>query len=484
MKKIFMQSMVLLIAIAVFSQCDQANGSEGEAKDEKRGFSINELAPKPPLGWNSFDAWDCRIDESTFKETVDVMYEKLKPFGWEYAVIDYIWWHPNPGHWNTAENHYRRIGHPNIRFKEDGSLLNPDNTRMDEFGRLIPAVERFPSADGGKGFKDVADYVHDKGLKFGIHIMRGVHIGAVNQKLKIKGTEYTMDQIAEPWDTCRWNNHMYGVDATKPGAQEYYNSLFELYAQWGVDYVKVDDIAYPDFHGGEVALIKNAIENCGRPMVLSLSPGEALLGEANFLKDHANMWRISADFWDEWDHLRHSFDLLNSWSAHTGPGSWPDADMIPFGKISIDDRPHGPERMSMFTQNEHYTLMSLWAIARSPMMIGSDLLSTPDSILAFYQNEDVMYVNQYSENGHQARNEGDQIVWVADDQKSNDKFIALFNVSDKVQDVFFDLEWEMIRGKFEVKDLWTNKDIQLVKDRIKVELGPHEGTLLRVSEMK
>lgn len=451
---------------------------------DKKTFDINNFAPRPPMGWNSFDAWDCRIDEETFKKTVDVIDEKLKPYGWEYAVIDYIWWHPDPGHWNTAENHFRRIGHPNIRYNEDGTLLNPGNTRMDEYGRLIPAIERFPSSKNNSGFKSIGDYVHSKGLKFGIHIMRGIHTAAVINKLPIKGTKFTADQIAEPWDTCRWNNHMYGVDPTKPGAQEYYNSLFEMYAEWGVDYVKADDVLYPPFHEGEVTLMKNAIEHCGRPIILSLSPGEAHLGKAEFLKENANLWRISADFWDEWEHLKKNFELLNSWSPHTGNGSWPDADMIPFGRISLQDRPHGPERMSLFSENEHYTLMSLWSIARSPLMIGSDLLSTPDSILSFFTNEEILYVNQYSENGRQAVNEDGKIIWIANDQNSDDVFVGLFNTTDETQEVSFDLEWEMLRGTYSVRDLWEKKDIEKTKGHFKQELGPHLGKLYRLRSLE
>ena len=225
------------------------------------------LASTPPMGWNSFDAYDCRINEADFKATVDYMAEHLKPFGYEYVVVDYIWWHPDPGNWDTP----RRKGHPNIRYEEDGKPLHPEYTTMDQYGRLLPAVERFPSAAGGKGFKPLADYVHSKGLKFGIHIMRGIHRSAVYFDTPMKGTGYTAGQIGETWDQCNWCNHMYGVDPTRPGAQEYYNSLFELYAEWGVDFIKADDMMTPVYPKGEVELIRKAIEHCGRPMVLSLS---------------------------------------------------------------------------------------------------------------------------------------------------------------------------------------------------------------------
>ena len=268
------------------------------------------VAPTPPMGWNSFDAYDCRINEEEFKAHVDFMAENLLQYGWEYAVIDYIWWHPEPGNWETP----RRHGHPNIRYNADGSPLHPEFTTMDEYGRLMPAINRFPSAAGGKGFKPIADYVHSKGLKFGLHMMRGIHRMAAHQETAILGTDFTAKDIAEPWDTCRWLNQMYGVDPTKEGAQAYYNSLFELYASWEVDYIKADDMMYQNYHKGEIEMIHKAIENCGRPMVLSLSCGEAPLSQAHHLSTHANMWRISGDFWDDWDKIEHNFDLINACS--------------------------------------------------------------------------------------------------------------------------------------------------------------------------
>jgi alpha-galactosidase len=306
--------------IACDACCAEANPTD------HRAFAL-----KPPLGWNSFDAYDNRINEAEFKANADVMAERLLPYGWEYVVLDYIWWHPAPGNYETE----RRWGHPNIRYKESGEPLHPEYTRMDEYGRLLPCLERFPSAADGVGFKAIGDYLRSKGLKFGLHIMRGIHRAAYFYDTPIKGTPYTARDIAEPWDTCDWCNHMYGVDASKPGAQEYYNSLFELYAEWGVDYIKVDDISARDYQDGEIELIRNAIDNCGRPMVLSLSPGETPISMAKHVMEHANLWRISADFWDRWDALRHNFDLINAWSNFAGPGHWPDADMLPIGRTLL-----------------------------------------------------------------------------------------------------------------------------------------------------
>ena len=441
------------------------------------------------MGWNSFDAYDCRINETEFKAITDYMAENLKPFGYEYVVLDYIWWHPEPGNWNTP----RRKGHPNIRYTADGALLHPEYTTMDEFGRLLPAVERFPSSAGGAGFKPLADYVHSKGLKFGIHIMRGIHRVAFQADTPIKNSEYTARQIGEPWDTCNWCNQMYGVDHTKTGAQEYYNSIFELYAKWGVDYIKADDVLAPVYHRGEVELIRNAIENSGRSMVLSLSPGEAPLSDAKHLAENAHLWRISGDLWDEWEDIERNFDLLQSWSSHLAPGSWPDADMIPVGKISLNNRPHGPERKTMLSWNEQITLMTLWSMARSPLMIGADLLTMDDSTKWLLTNEEVLYVNQQSTANRQvirrkSKGEGSAepqfhyAVWSATDPENNDKFIGLFNLLDKESEVCFNMEWEMLRGVYNVRDLWQKKEIGTTEGSLCTKLGPHGTVLYRLSK--
>ena len=445
--------------------------------ENNKGTSI--IATTPPMGWNSFDAYDCRINEKEFKETVDYMAENLLKYGWEYAVIDYIWWHPEPGNWDTP----RRKGHPDLQYNEDGSALHPEYTTMDEYSRLLPSVKRFPSAAGGKGFKPIADYVHRKGMKFGIHIMRGIHREAAYNATSIMGSKATAKDIAEPFDTCNWCNHMYGVDASKDGAQEYYNSIFKLYAEWGVDFIKADDTMFGPYHEGEIEMMHKAIEQCGRPMVLSLSCGEAPLSRANHLVENSNMWRISGDFWDNWESLEHNFDLLNAWSPFIGEGHWPDADMLPIGKISLDDRPHGKERMSEFTMPEHYTLMSLWSIAKSPLMMGGDLLTTPESTMKFLKNDEVLYVNQHSVDNRQVLKQNNQAVWVATDPKNGDKFIAIFNLDDKKRTITFNLELESLRGDFKVRDLWEKEDIGIVNGALSADLESHGAKILRLTKV-
>ncbi|MEM9984513.1 MAG: glycoside hydrolase family 27 protein [Bacteroidota bacterium] len=468
---------LLALGLFIFS-CKtqtQGGGSSGATPD------FSSVAPTPPMGWNSFDAFDCRINEAEFKATVDFMAKELKSYGWEYAVLDYIWWHPEPGNWDTP----RRKGHPNLRYQADGSALHPEYVTMDENGLLEPSPERFPSSAGGKGLKPIADYVHEKGLKFGLHIMRGVHRQAVFEQRPIPDADGSLADFAEPVDTCLWCNHMFGVDHEDPGAQAYYDALFRQYAAWEVDYIKADDMIFPVYHAKELEMIRTAIDRCGRPMVLSLSPGEAPLARANHLKANANMWRISADFWDDWEKLRHNFDLLNAWSSHQEPGHWPDADMLPIGHISLDDRPHGPDRMSNFTWPEHYTLMTLWCIARSPLMMGGDLLTTPDSVIALLQNPEVLAVNQQSTANRQVfLRDGKEAAWYAEDPATGDAYVALFNLSEKEKNITFNLELEYLRDEYQVRDLWAQSDLSKAKGSLRVKLPSHGAGLYRLSAVK
>lgn len=477
MKYIKLTALALIFGISAFSQVQDKNKS-GAGKSEVAKMKSN-LAVTPPMGWNSFDAYDCRINEKEFKATVDYMAENLLQYGWNYAVIDYIWWNPEPGNWNTP----KRKGHPDIQFNADGSLKFPKDVTMDQYGRLLPSVERFPSAANGKGFKPIADYVHAKGMKFGIHIMRGIHRAAAFNGTPIMGSKATAKDIAEPFDTCNWCNNMFGVDASKAGAQEYYNSIFNLYAQWGVDFIKADDTMFPPYHKEEIEMMHKAIAQCGRPMVLSLSCGEAPVSRASHLIENANMWRISGDFWDNWESLEHNFDLLNAWSPFIGEGHWPDGDMLPIGRLSLDDRPHGKERMSNFTVPEHYTLMSLWSMAKSPLIMGGDLLTTPESTMKFLKNSEILYVNQHSTDNRQVIKNDGQAVWIATDPKNGDRFIGLFNLSEKEKEVKFTLENEGIRGDYSVRDLWEKKDIGTINTQIRAKIDSHGAKVFRLTKV-
>jgi len=389
MRNILFLSILLLHVSVLFSQ-------------HKNNFTS--WAVTPPMGWNSYDAYYGSITEKQFKEEVDVLSKKLVLHGYEYAIIDYCWFNPGPRGWDP--NHWVAfdVDHPHKSYRN-----NFEGMSMDQYGRLLPAVNRFPSASGGNGFRSIAAYVHVKGMKFGIHVMRGIAREALQKNTPVFGTNYFAKDIVDVHDSCVWNESMYGVDATKPGAQEYYNSIMNLYASWGVDFIKVDDIASPVYHMAEIDMIRHAIDQCGRKIILSLSPGDVLMGFANHVDHTANMYRISNDVWDRWRDVLHVFDLANQWSPFIGNGTWPDADMIPFGKLCLTGYPdahnnpnaiHG-EHFSRLNDEEQKTFISLWCIMRSPLIFGGSALYSDDSVFKILGNDAVLAIDKSSINNHQ-----------------------------------------------------------------------------------
>ena len=393
-----MKKSILCTLMGLFSLCIGAQtGKE---------LPFQKWALTPPMGWNSWDCFGPTIVESEVKSNADYMASKLLAYGWEYVVVDIRWFVENDkaGGYNQTDPIYV----------------------YDEYGRYTPAVNRFPSAGGGKGFKPLADYIHNLGLKFGIHIMRGIPKEAVAQKLPVKGTNgITCDMIANNDSACTWLRDNMKVDCTKKGAQEYYNSIFNLYAEWGVDFIKIDDLSRP-YHTGEIEMIRHAIDQCGRPIVLSMSPGETPLEKYEHARTHANMWRTVDDFWDNWSQLNYQFSVCAKWAPYIAPGTWPDADMLPLGKISIRGE-RGNERWTNFTKDEQYTLMSLWSIFKSPLMFGGNLPDNNAFTDSLLTNKEVLYMHNYSANNRQLSRLDHQIIWAADDPGNGDKFAAVFN---------------------------------------------------------
>lgn len=366
-------------------------------------------ASTPPMGWNSWDCYGPTVTEQEVKANTDYMATHLKKFGWEYVVVDIRWYVEN----DKAHG-----------YNEKNAAIV-----MDDYGRFLPAVNRFPSSADGRGFKPLADYIHGKGLKFGIHIMRGIPKLAVEKNTPILGSTATARDIYSTKELCAWLGDMYTVDAAKAGAQEYYNSLFNMYASWGVDFVKIDDISRP-YHKDEIELVRKAIDNCRRPIVLSFSPGETPIEDAEHVSSHANLWRIIDDFWDNWSQLNEHFSLFEKWIPYMGPGHWPDGDMLPLGRIGIRAE-RGDNRMSMFTEDEQYTLMSLFLICRSPLMFGGNLVDNDEFTLHLITNEEALAVLQKSKNNKLLFDDGEKIAWTADDVNSHDRYVALFYTSDK-----------------------------------------------------
>lgn len=405
-----------------------------------------------PLGWNSWDCYGAAVDEDTVKKNADFMAKHLKKYGWEYIVVDIQWYEP------SASSH---------------EYNNFTKLCMDEYSRLIPAKNRFPSSAGGKGFTELAAYVHSLGLKFGIHIMRGIPRQAVHDNTKIKGTQKTAREIAKMSSICTWNTDMYGVDPSKEGAKEYYESIFELYASWGVDFIKCDDIARELPHEEtELILLSNSLRNCGRDMILSLSPGPALLEKAELYKQVSNMWRITDDFWDDWDALYNMFSRAEQWCTHTGAGHWPDADMLPIGPIRQD---YDKSDHTKFTKDEQITMLTLWGIFRSPLMIGGEMTGFDDFTMSLITNEEILKMHRNSRHSHQVwRKELDgteHILWTSASTEGG-LYIAIFNTGSNNSNININLSDVEIYNDADVLELWSGEKLSGVS-KINVKLNKH-----------
>lgn len=418
----------------------------------------NEFAVTPPMGWNSYDYYDTTVNEEQVRANARFMAEHLKASGWEYVVVDIEWYSNDAGS--------RRSEHQYIPFGDD---------EMDKYGRFQPSPNRFPSSADGSGFTKLAEYVHSLGLKFGIHIMRGIPRHAAELHCQVYGTGFTANDVADPGSICGWNPDMYGVRNTEAG-QAYYDSIISMYADWGIDFIKCDDICDSWMYRGdnfngwfETEMLHKAIEKCGRPMVLSLSPGPAHIDKAYHYCKNANMWRITDDFWDNWDLLKNMFWRCEMWQDHVRKGCFPDCDMLPLGKVG---QGFGEERESNFTKEEQKTMMSLWCMFRSPLMIGAELTKLDEWTLSLLTNEDLLSLMGESCRATQIRRNDTEAVWKNKNEAANVLTVALFNLSEEEKEVSvsFDELQETLDAskKYKLFDLW---------DKIEVECGIGEITV-------
>lgn len=466
--------MVALIGAGVQRVSAQTGGSKAgvaQTGASQTGVTQTGVAQTPPMGWNSYNCWGSAVHEDEVKANADYMASKFH-YGWQYIVVDFLWSYDNPPG--------SLIGNPFQRTLQDGSYV-PWLT-MDEYGRLQPNPNKFPSAWGGKGFGPLAQYVHGLGLKFGIHVMRGIPRQAVWAHSKIMGTNgITADQVADTGSQCPWMNHMYGLDMRKPGAQEYLNSILRLYAEWGVDFIKVDDISRP-YSSAEIEGYKKAIAQSGRPIVLSISPGETPLKDSTHVSEYANMWRMADDFWDNWKEMLKMFDYAKSWEGIGGAGHWPDCDMIQIGKISKRG-PVGPERYSRFSDDELQTHMNFWCIYRSPLMLGGNLPDDREIEDRLFSNEEILRVNQEGQRPRQVYKKDGAMVWASDAAASSGRamYVALFNIGETEKDIAID--WSQLgwKGKANVRDLWEHADKGVFKRQYIKKLAPHASTIIKIS---
>jgi hypothetical protein len=422
------------------------------------------LAATPPMGWNSWDSYGRTLNEESIKANARWMAEHLKRFGWEYVVVDEGWY---LGNLDIDGNDQR------VRFE------------MDANGRYLPVPARFPSAGKNLTFRPLADYLHSLGLKFGLHIIRGIPREAVLKNLPIAESLFRAADASETADVCPWNAYNFGLKPANPAAQAYYDSLARQYASWAVDFIKIDCISDHPYKGGEIRMFSEAIAKSGRPMVLSLSPGPTAIDKRDEVSKFAQMWRISDDVWDVWysnkdfpQGVKNQFARAALWAGIARPGNWPDADMLPLGSL----RPvagWGEPRETRLSRDEQRTMLTLWSMFRSPLIMGGNLLRADAWTTSLLSNAEVVAVDQHSVNNRPVIATDNIVIWTAQPESGNDSYVAIFNISDIPQTVHH--PWSAIglaSSSYRLRDIWEHQNIGSAT-AVDVRLLPHASVLYR-----
>jgi alpha-galactosidase len=439
MKPIALFALFLVFALALISTAPLSLAAPQASQQ------TDELAPTPPMGWNSWDSYGTTITEDDFKANARWLAEHLKSYGWQYAVVDMEWFVTNP----SAEGNSK-----NSQFSIDGN------------GRYIPAPNRFASAANGAGFKPLADYVHSLGLRFGIHILAGIPKQAVKDNLPIAGSNFSAAEAANTADICPWNPDNYGLDPAKPAAQAYYDSIAKRYASWGVDLIKADCIASRPYKGDEIRMLSLALRKTGRPIVLSLSPGAAPIEKTDEMRKYAQMWRISDDIWDLWHStvaypqgLGDQFPRVAKWAGLAEPGHWPDADMLPLGYLGPAPG-WGKPRQTRLTHDEQRTFLTLWCMFRSPLMMGGNLPKNDAWTTSLLTNPEVIEVDQHSSGNHPVISTDKIVVWLAQAAAAGTYYVAIFNLGEVNETVQYSGKDLGLGGAtYKLRDLWEQRDL-------------------------
>jgi hypothetical protein len=450
------------LGAAIFCSCALI-GLHGQEPIRREASTM--LARTPPMGWNSWDSYGTTVGEAQVKANAEWMAAHLKQHGWQYIVVDMEWFVTNP----VAEGNAT-----NFHYSLDGE------------GRYVPAPNRFPSAGHGEGFAQLAAYVHARGLKFGIHILQGIPREAVTKNLPIAGSRFRASDAANSSGRCNWNHDNFDLKDTAAG-QAYYDSIARLYAGWGVDLIKVDCIASRPYKGAEIRMLSGALRKTGRPIVLSLSPGSAPLDKLDEMRKYAQMWRISDDVWDEWysdveypQGLGDQFPRVAKWAPFSKPGLWPDADMLPLGYLGPSPG-WGKARQTRLSSAEQRTMMTLWSIFRSPLMMGGDLPHNDAETTALLTNDEVLAVDQHSTGGRAVLQSPVASVWTAEMTSGKGRYLAIFNTSNQAQEL--DYTWQQLgwpSGRYALRELWEHTESRAASG-VSVHLAPHACALYRAN---
>jgi hypothetical protein len=463
----FIHTALLGTGAVTLSNCSYAKGNGAESAHKK--FELSKLAPKPPLGWNSFDSYGVYLHHDAAIENLKAMAEKLKPHGYEYFVID--------GGWYGEYELFEGTIYPLEKHAK--------NVRMDEYGIYQPSKTYFP-----KGFDEIIGLAHELGLKTGIHLMRGIPRRAVEQNLPIKNSPYTAADVADTNSICGWNDQNYGVDVSKPGAQDWYNSVYQQMADWGFDFVKVDDLTpYPK----EILAVAKAIENTGREMIYSLSPGGGVYFADLYYYRRANMVRTTKDIWDRGDDIDKGFTAWKKFQGIAHEGFWPDLDMIPFGQLQLMSPRNyaagehnellsgeGFTRTSRLTPQQMRTFITMRALAASPLFVGGDLPTMDDYSLSLLTNQHMLECNQNGVCGYNVYEKDGIEVWITQQKEfPGQGWIGVFNrnmvdknVSLSKEDLGllnFIVNYKLVpvEGEFAMLDVWNSQSFKLKNEPYK-----------------
>ncbi|BBN14401.1 alpha-galactosidase [Marchantia polymorpha subsp. ruderalis] len=477
----------------VFCAALTPNGvAMGQAQKHKPAAG---LAASPPRGWNSYDSFSWLVTEQEFLANAEYVAQNLLERGYEYVVVDFLWYRKN----------------------ETGASVHGGTDIIDQWGRLQPDPTRWPSSKGGLGFSLVAERVHSLGLKFGIHVMRGISLAAVQANTSILGTENARAQnIARLDDSCKWMPESFvGVNTSIYEGRAFIRSLYEQYASWGVDFVKHDCVFGTDLELEEVKTVSEILADLARPVLYSLSPGIGTSTDlAHQVGQYVNAYRVTGDTWDRWNQVRNHFDTARDFASSglTGASglrgySWPDFDMLPLGWLTDPDANQGPHRTCDLSETEQRTLMTLWAIAKSPLFYGGDLRNMNNFTLSLITNSIMLEVNAKSRNNMEVNvqypssaarrmkasttnvDSDDKRVWAACGD-SGQVYLAVFNLGrrEKTLAIPIDQIIQALRQrdpqslwKCSGTEAWTNESVEIEHGVLSIEVPSHGSYLYSLS---